>query len=195
MNQSQEIKELAGALTKAQSALKPASKDGTNPHFKSSYATLQSVWDAARAVLTPNGLSVVQTFEDGEADCVKLRTTLLHSSGQWISGVLTLKPTKADPQGAGSAITYARRYALAAILGIVADEDDDGNAASAPQKKEPYKANGPLATEATVKALNALCGDAKKADKLQKALDQREVLAFHDLSETDAQALLKWATK
>lgn len=195
MNQSPEIKDLVAALVKAQAQLKPATKDGTNPHFKSSYATLQSVWDAARAVLTPNNLAVTQTFDsrsDGEE--VRIATTLMHVSGQWISGTLALKPTKNDPQGAGSAITYGRRYALAAILGIVAEEDDDGNAASAPVKKEPYKPKGPLATAETLKALHSLCSDAKKSTKLQNAMDARNVLTFDELSEEDAQKLLKWAS-
>jgi hypothetical protein len=193
--QSQEIKDLAAALVKAQANLKPASKDGTNPHFRSSYATLQSVWDAARLVLSPNGLSIVQSFEAGDGDTVSVTTTLLHTSGQFIGGTLTLKPTKADPQGLGSAITYARRYALSAILGIVADDDDDGNAASAPKPVEAYKPKGPLASTETVAALNAQCADAKKADKLQKALDAKDILTFSDLSEEDAKKLLTWITK
>lgn len=139
MNQSSEIKDLAGALVKAQAQLKPASKDGMNPHFKSPYATLQSVWGVARAALTPNGLAVSQTFTATDGDTLAISTTLMHTSGQWIGGTLTIKPTKADPQGIGSAITYGRRYALAAILGIVADEDDDGNAASAPRHTEPAR--------------------------------------------------------
>lgn len=195
MNKSPEINHIAAALVRAQAAMKPALKDGTNPHFKSSYATLQSVWDAAREVLTPNGLTVVQTFGPSEGETLNITTTLMHTSGQWIAGTMTLKPTKADPQGIGSAATYGRRYGLAAILGIVADEDDDGNHASEPAKKQPYKPNGPLAKADTVKALQALCGDAKTSTKLQTAMDARNVLTFDELSEEDAQKLLKWATK
>jgi len=130
MKSSSELKDLATALSKAQGQLKPASKDGVNPHFKSSYSTLQSVWDSCRAILTANGLSVAQTFAEGPEGAVTVQTTLLHSSGQWISGDLVLKSVKNDPQGIGSAITYGRRYALAAIVGIVSDEDDDANSAS-----------------------------------------------------------------
>jgi len=195
MNQSTEIAQLAAALVKAQAALKPASKDGTNPHFKSSYATLQSVWDAARAVLTPNGLSVVQAFnESPSGETLNITTTLLHSSGQWMAGTLTLKPTKADPQGMGSAITYGRRYALAAILGIVADEDDDGNAASAQSKQEPYRPKGPMISKETLSKLNDLCADGPMATKLLKALESKGLLAFSDLSEADASKLYEWAT-
>ncbi len=137
MPQSAEIKDLAKALAAAQSSINAAKKDGQNPHFKSQYATLQSVWDAAREVLAPNGLSIVQTFEATDGHRLDLTTTLLHASGQWIAGTISMTPSKADPQGAGSAATYARRYSLAAILGIVADEDDDGEAASRPPASKP----------------------------------------------------------
>lgn len=196
MPQSAEIKDLATALAKAQEKLKPATKDGENPHFKSQYATLQSVWNAARAALTPNGLSVCQTFSETDGSSMAITTTLMHTSGQWISGTLTIRPTKADPQGIGSAVSYGRRYSLASIVGIVADEDDDGNAASAPAPKPaPYIAAGPMLTADTHKALSALCSDGAMANKLQSALDKKGLLSFTDLSEADGQALLKWATK
>jgi len=141
MPQSAEIKDLAKALAAAQSSLNAAKKDATNPHFRNQYATLQSVWDAAREVLAPNGLSIVQTFEATDGHRLDLTTTLLHTSGQWIAGTISMTPSKADPQGAGSAATYARRYSLAAILGIVADEDDDGEAASRPPAAKPAQAS------------------------------------------------------
>jgi len=134
MNQSAEIKDLAAALVKAQTELRPALKGSVNPHFCSKYADLQSVWEAARNPLSSNGLSVVQTFVASDGETVTVATTLMHVSGQWVGSELTLKPVKADPQGIGSAITYARRYGLSAILGIVADEDDDGNDASGRHK-------------------------------------------------------------
>lgn len=125
---SPEIGELAAALAKAQGAIEGAKKDANNPHFKSSYATLDSIWDACREEITKNGLAVVQSPE-GDGTNVVLVTTLIHSSGQWMRGRLPVKPTKDDPQGVGSAVTYCRRYALAAFVGI-APEDDDGEAAS-----------------------------------------------------------------
>ncbi len=128
--QSDKIDELAKALNVAQANLKPAIKDATNPHFRSKYADLGAVTDAARPVLAKNGLSISQTFSESSGEVVTICTTLMHASGQWIRSALTLKPTKPDPQGIGSAITYGRRYGLAAILGIVADDDDDGNGAS-----------------------------------------------------------------
>jgi len=133
MAQSQNINELATELAKAQAVMQPAVKDSENPFFKSHYADLSSVWDAIRKPLTDNGLSVVQTPDTLDGKMV-LVTTLLHSSGQWISGALPVSPTKTDPQSMGSAITYARRYALSALAGVCSEEDDDGNAASAKPK-------------------------------------------------------------
>lgn len=138
MKTSENINELATALAKAQSKIEAAPKDSANPFFKSHYADLSSVWGACRGPLTENGLAIVQTADSAEGT-VDITTRLLHSSGQWIEGTLRLAPTKNDPQGFGSAITYGRRYGLAAIVGIVADEDDDGNAASAPGKKPDQK--------------------------------------------------------
>ena len=125
------IGKLAGALAKAQAKITGATKDSENPFFKSKYADLAAVLDAARGPLSENGLAVIQTTAyDNTGIC--MITTLAHESGEWIRGKLWLRPTKADPQGMGSAITYARRYAYAAIVGI-AQVDDDGNAASAGQ--------------------------------------------------------------
>jgi hypothetical protein len=126
-SKSESIAALAAALSKAQGEIKGAIENAQNPHFRSSYADLASIWDACRSQLSKNQLAVVQTTEDS-GENVSLVTTLLHSSGEWISGKMTLKPIKADPQGIGSALTYARRYALAAIVGVAPIEDDDGEA-------------------------------------------------------------------
>lgn len=130
---SQEIGEIALALSKAQKEMMSAHKSSTNPFFRSKYADLASVWDAARDALTKNELAVSQTT-NGDGENAVVHTILMHSSGQWIRGKLTLKPTKNDPQGMGSAITYARRYTLAAIVGVV-QEDDDANKASEQTQK------------------------------------------------------------
>jgi hypothetical protein len=95
-----------------------------NPHFKSKYADLAAIFDAARKPLSANGLAIVQTIGDGV-----LHTRLLHTSGQWIASEHPL-PMSGRPQEIGSALTYARRYSLSALIGIAADEDDDANAAS-----------------------------------------------------------------
>ena len=129
MNKSDDIKELALALSKTQAILKGALKDSNNPFFKSKYADLASVWEACREPLAANGLSVVQMPCNDTPDSVALETILMHTSGQWISSVFSMPVSKHDAQAVGSAITYARRYALAAVVGI-APEDDDGNLAS-----------------------------------------------------------------
>ena len=120
---------LAAALAKAQAAVEGAIKGKVNPAFRSKYADLASVWDACREALTDNGLSVIQSpghIEDGR---MEMTTMLLHASGEWARGSLTIPVAKADAHGYGSAITYARRYALAAFVGV-SPEDDDGNAAA-----------------------------------------------------------------
>lgn len=125
---SDTIGKLALSLSKAQGQITGALKDSSNPFFKSKYADIASVWDACRSALSENELAVVQTTS-GDASNVTVITTLIHSSSEWISGSLTIKPSKADAQGIGSALTYARRYGLSAIVGV-AQIDDDGNAAS-----------------------------------------------------------------
>lgn len=125
---SDAINELAAALSKAQGEITHATRDSTNPYFNSRYADLASVWEACRGPLSRNGLAIIQSpsFNVGH---VTVETTILHSSGQWQSSELTMVPVKSDPQGIGSAITYIRRYSLAAVVGVAPD-DDDGNAAS-----------------------------------------------------------------
>lgn len=153
------MKELATAMAKAQAEIKAALKDSKNPHFKSSYADLTSVWDACRNALTKNGLSVIQ-IPNFEGEEVWLETRLLHASGESISGRYPLRPQQQTPQGYGSALTYARRYSLAAMVGVVADEDDDGNAASAPRTS--YSKPAPVNDTGRVRA-SQFVDDAVKA--------------------------------
>lgn len=135
ITRSESIKEIASALNKAQAEMSGASKSSKNPFFKSSYADLNSVIEAIKTPFHTNGLSYSQfpILEDGK---VGVETMLMHSSGEFISSTLLLPMTKQDPQAAGSAITYARRYSLMSIAGIPA-EDDDGNAASAKPPARP----------------------------------------------------------
>lgn len=144
------MKALATALAKAQAEIKAALKDSKNPHFKSSYADLTSVWDACRTALTKNGLSVIQKTDFAEGE-VWLETILLHADGDQITGRYPLRPQQQTPQGYGSALTYARRYSLAAMVGVVADEDDDGNAASAPRSETIRQVEAPANTMASRK--------------------------------------------
>ena len=128
MNQSESIAKLATALSIVQGKLSHAKKDSANPFFKSKYADLESVWDACRDLLAGNGLSVMQfpgEFIDGT---MSMTTILAHSSGEWIGQEMSLPVSKPDAQSSGSALTYMRRYALAAVVGVV-QADDDANAA------------------------------------------------------------------
>ncbi len=149
MQTSETITNLAMALAKAQAQIKPASKDATNPHFKSRYADLPAVWEACRKPLTDNGLSVVQMPVDAGEGRVGLTSVLMHSSGQYISSTVSTKLTQDSAQGLGSALTYLRRYALAALVGIVADEDDDGNAASQPRQNGSASYSAPAERQQT----------------------------------------------
>jgi hypothetical protein len=126
MEKSESIKNLAIALNEFQGAVETIKKTETNPFFKSKYASLADILNVIRDPLTVNGLSFVQ-FPKGKYG---LETMLLHTSGEWLSESFEMEPTKKDPQGAGSVITYQRRYALGAILGLNIDVDDDGNKAS-----------------------------------------------------------------
>ena len=133
--QSNFIGALAAALCKVQGALVGAIKDSNNPFFKSKYADLASVWESCRAQLAANNLCVIQTTAEA-ADGAVLITTLAHSSGEWIRSVLPIKVKDNSPQAQGSGLTYARRYALAAIVGV-SQIDDDAEAAqgrAAPKK-------------------------------------------------------------
>ncbi len=137
MNKSESITELAKALNSFQGKMVAVKKDATNPFYKSKYATLDTIWETIRRLLSENGLSVTQTMGmlEGNPPMTLLETTLCHTSGEWISGTQIVNPVKNDPQSLGSAISYARRYSLSAILGLVADEDDDVNRATKSEVK------------------------------------------------------------
>lgn len=130
MNKSESIKELATALSLAQSELQAAKFDAVNPFLKNSYASLGSIIETARPVLAKNGLSVSQ-LPIGLDGRIGLSTILMHSSGQWIESSLMLpvadEKGKSTAQVAGSIISYLRRYAFASVLGIYAEDDADGN--------------------------------------------------------------------
>jgi len=128
---SSSIAALAAALAKAQGEMEAAAKANVNPHFKSKYADLASVWEACRGPLSKNGLAILQPVS-ADGPKVTVTTILAHASGEWISEALTMTAQQNTPQGVGSAITYGRRYGLSSMVGIAPD-DDDGNAASRPQ--------------------------------------------------------------
>ncbi len=153
MQKSETINELATALAKAQGQIQDAKKDSSNPFFKSHYADLASIWAACRKPLSDNGLSVVQTIEVKEGKRI-LESILFHSSGQWISSSLDLLAKEETEQALGSAITYTRRYALSALVGISPDDDDAEAAMARPFGNQlPASARSekpqPVASEAT----------------------------------------------
>ncbi|MFA5234548.1 MAG: ERF family protein [Sulfurimonas sp.] len=131
------MKNLVMALVKAQGEFQPIKKDTVNPFFKSNYANLESVVEGTKQPLLNNGLCVIQTFGVVEGKST-LKTSLYHTSGEFIEGQQLIDVNSADPQKLASASTYARRYGLMAILGIAA-EDDDGNTASQAKPKETAK--------------------------------------------------------
>ncbi|MGB1191896.1 MAG: ERF family protein [Pseudomonadales bacterium] len=127
MNTSENINDLAAALSKAQSEMTGAKKSSKNPFFKSNYSDLASVCEAISEPFANNGLSYVQSPEFNEK-YITVVTRIMHSSGQWIEGTIQLPPTKNDAQGYGSAITYGRRYGLQAMAGVPSVDDDGQDA-------------------------------------------------------------------
>jgi hypothetical protein len=140
MRHSDDIAALSEALALAQGVARDAVYDSTNPAFKSRYASLSSVLNAIRGPLTANGLALAMApvYADGRAG---VEWMLTHKSGQWMAGEVLYRLAQDTPQGAGSATTYARRYTASALGLIAADDDDDGNAGSAPapSRAEPAK--------------------------------------------------------
>jgi len=187
-----EINELATALAAAQGEIEPAPKDADNPYFKSKYASLPAVREAMRAAFAKHGLSVVQMPEVVEGQ-LRLRTLLLHCSGQSLDcGVLAADVDLANPQKIGSAISYFRRYALAAVSMTVSDSDDDGNAASEKptltQRERAYvtDALGDIAKVASLDDLHAL-GEIfrEKSPAVQAALRSGYKARHQQLKEQD----------
>jgi hypothetical protein len=152
---------LAKALVAASGKMDGVRKNANNPAFKSKYADLAAVVEAVQPALLEAGLIAIQgatTSHNGVCE-VTVETMLLHESGEWVKSALTMRPTKSDPQGIGSAITYARRYGLQALCGV-APEDDDGNAASRKGKDDDQggqqNVTGAKPTKAQLDALRAL---------------------------------------
>jgi hypothetical protein len=145
MTRSENITELVAALAAAQGKIQNATKDSDNPFFKSRYADLASVWDAVRGPLSSNGLAVMQ-IPSAEGPKVTITTLLTHASGQWISSELIVTAKEDAPQAVGSAITYARRYALQSVIGV-APEDDDGESAQGRRPETSRPVNGQWARQ------------------------------------------------
>lgn len=170
----------AKAFVAAQKATEAVKKAATNPHFRSKYADLAEVVEATVPALNANGIAVMQS-PGFNGELVTVTTTLLHESGAYVSGTLSMRPTKNDPQGIGSAITYARRYALLAMTGA-APEDDDGNAASRPNKERSIGS-------ATITQDQA---DALRLDLESVGADARKFLTFFQIAALEALPAARW---
>lgn len=200
MNQSQEINELASALSKAQTEMQSAIKDSNNPFYKSKYADLSSVWEVCRPVLGKNGLCVMQCTEYMNDKFIMV-TMLAHSSGQWIKSYLPLNPAKNDSQGVGSAITYMRRYGLSALVGVVSDDDidDDGEAASLRRaedfkKKDEYMNKSAQSSKKDEMTLNVKPG-SQKATSIEKITEDQKRQVNELLVQTDKQFIKEFIPK
>lgn len=162
---SESIDAFSTAFVAAQAEIETAPKDKVNPHFKSRYANLTAVADACRAALAKHGLGVLQApgFADGR---LRMTTRILHKSGQWMESDLDLKPKNDTPQDIGSAITYARRYALGAMLGVMTEEDDDGNAASGRKPEIDEKVKKEIYDAGYIAGVKKTLDDFEKQKKL-----------------------------
>jgi len=196
-----EQKQVCAALVKAQKAFGPALKSSSNPHFKSRYADLAACVEAVIDGLNSNGIALVQKQHPHDGG-VSVETIFIHESGEQLSaGVLTVPAAKQDPQGYGSALTYARRYSLMAACGI-APEDDDGNAAS--KAKKPAKPD--VAHSGPAIAFSELSPDwqawvAEWARDIANTFEQQGPAAAHELIRStiekeqleDAHQIAMWA--
>lgn len=172
MNKSESIANLSVAMAKAFPEIENAAKDKTNPHFRSKYADLGNVVDAVKPALQKHGLWFSQVSYDIENHAA-IETVIIHTSGEWMScGIVSVPVSKADAQGFGSALTYARRYSLSAAFGV-APEDDDGNKASASPPKPAAKPRNDMTKEQLLKLVN----DASTKELLS--------IAWRAMSETE----------
>ena len=174
---------IAAAFVKAKRAFGPALKDKTNPAFRSKYADLGACIDAVEQALLDNGIAFIQETSD-DATGVTVETVFIHESGETLRcGKLHVPAAKQDPQGYGSALTYARRYSLMAACGI-APEDDDGQAATKAVNKIKAEAKAPASDDMSPRAramrivAGVAAGDAAGAAEYLATLDQSALEAI-----------------
>lgn len=170
MQKSETIAALADALAKAQGEIENASKNAANPHFKSRYADLAEVLNTVRPVFAKHGLAVTQ-FPSFDGGVAHVETILTHSSGEWMSGIASAPVGKQDAQGVGSAVTYLRRYSLAAVAGVAQEDDDGRSVVGKPsQQQAPIAAiKPPLSADRFAKAVESV--KAGNFDKLKLLSD------------------------
>lgn len=188
INKSEFIKELATALSKFQSEIKAVKKDGENPFFKSKFATLDNIIANVSGVLGKNGLSFSQ-FPDGQG----LTTILMHSSGEWIMANFTMIPKDNSPQAYGSMLSYSRRYALSAILGLATEEDDDGNSASTAKAKT--KPAEPVVKHSTPPKVIATTKPLTETEKIKVAIHTKLLLIHKDITPANIHKIVKDLTQ
>ena len=180
---------LAAALVKARSEITAIPKDSVNPHFKSRYASLDTIIELVVPILNSHGLTVVQGVispdrdETGKVTSFTVTTMLLHTSGESLMTAVVMPVAKSDPQGAGAALTYGRRYGLSLFLGLATDDDDDGNAASKPKAAATQRRNSAEAPPQTF-TTGATPEDRKVKGKRLGDMDELELIG-----------LLEWAKK
>jgi len=184
MNKSESIVEISKALAKFQGEVKQPLKDADNPYFKSKYVPLENVVESISSIAPNHGLSFVQWALNDENGRVGVATMLMHESGEFIEfDPVFINAEKQTPQGAGSLITYLKRYSLSAVFGITSDQDDDANESSG-NNKNTQKNNKNL-SEAQVKRLYAI-GKSVQVN----AADIKKVI-MNDYNKTDVALLTK----
>lgn len=201
MKTSDSLKSIAPALLKAQRAIKSALKDSTNPHYRSKYADVSAVIEAVKGPLNDNGILFQQPPEEMRDGQLFVTTRLQHESGEFMEATASCPLPKQDPQGYGSALTYMRRYALGAFLGVPA-EDDDGNGAT---HREPSKiaveSKGTPVVRApdfqvmkpdTEKQIRFYVGIPKGRALIEQVLAKKELLSVDDFSEELAVKTISW---
>lgn len=184
MIKSESIKEITKALSAFQGAVHDARFDSKNPHFKSEYASLEAYLQESRKLLSKNGLAVSQGVS-GE----KLETILLHISGEFLTFEMPLLFTKQDMQGLGSALTYARRYSLGAILGIGSDKDDDAEGTKG--KSTPQEAVEGIVSQDNELGNYVVKFGKKLSGKMLKDIDPSELSGYLKYLDDGAQKTQK----
>lgn len=189
MRKSESITEYAKAFCKAQLKVKQPLKDKDNPFFKSKYVPLENVTEAITTAFANNGISFSQDpTTNTENGYIDVATLVMHTSGEWVEyGPLSVKPTKNDVQGAGSAITYAKRYALSAIFGITSDQDDDGNEDSKPN-------NSRQSPKATTKKTQKTGYQTPKISNIQIETYKSDLNDIAKATNQNVEELTKWLT-
>lgn len=192
-NNTADLSSYAPAMLKAQKAIENAVKGSKNPHFRNTYADLNAVLAAVKGPLNENGILIQQFASSADGLTVDVTTQLLHESGQYMTSTLRLKPSKADPQGIGSAITYGRRYTLSAMCGLGA-EDDDGNEASG-HRQQPQR-TVPMATDEQKRDLKELLDKSPRTDEeFAKAAKHVGCASLNEMNYNHYAKLRVWLAK